>query len=93
MHSTPEQLKLNSKVKVIMSQTNYTREKALEKLNMPQFNLDASSVIREFMDSRQPIINTNTSKIISPNQEMFKLMRSHCNTAITDYEERTNTKL
>lgn len=92
MHTDPYQVKLDAKVKVIMSQTNYTKEKALEKLNMPQFNFEAISVIRDYMDNRTTSSNVRKSEIISPNQEMFKQMRSHYNEAISDYEARTEAK-
>lgn len=60
-------------VNMVVSQTNYTREEAIEKLQL--FNCDPMKVIRDYMGIPDPSQKHHT-KVKSVNQEIFKQIRS-----------------
>ena len=57
------------KIKIIMSQTNYSEENAIELLL--KHNDDHMKVIREYLGAKQP----ERVEIKSVNQEIYKMLR------------------
>lgn len=77
------------KVKIIMSQTDYSQEKASEKLK--EWNDDYMNVIREYLNPK--FQEKKTEKIKSLNQEMMSQIRNYMDNIATEYEKRkTNSK-
>ena len=73
----------NKLINIVMRQTNYTRDKATEKLY--EYNGNFEGVIKEYLG----IENTNTrEQIKSANQTIFKEMRNFMDTTKADYEKR-----
>ncbi len=75
---------IDDKVKIILGQTDYTREKAIEKLK--EFNFDELAVIRDYFG----ITEKKAPKVKSVNQEIYKQLRGHLDGAMKDYRERVN---
>ena len=61
---------LNKHVKLVMSQTNYTEEQAIEKLKL--FNCDYMRVLKDYMGIPE---KKNDNKIKSVNQEIYRQIR------------------
>jgi hypothetical protein len=73
---------IDKKIQLVMRQTNYNNEEALDKLKIFQF--DELKVIKEYFG----ITEKKSSKINSVNQEIYKQIRSHLDGAMTNYRER-----
>jgi hypothetical protein len=63
---------IEKNVNLVISQTNYTRDEAINKLQL--FNCDAMKVIRDYMGI--PDSSQKQNKIKSVNQEIFKQIRT-----------------
>jgi hypothetical protein len=63
---------IEKNVNLVISQTNYTREEAIEKLQL--FNCDPMKVIRDYMGIPDP--SQKQCKVKSVNQEIFKQIRT-----------------
>jgi hypothetical protein len=75
------------KIKIIMSQTNYSEDLSAELLE--QYNGDHMKIIRDYLGIKEPEQQT----IKSVNQEIYKLIRkqidiSHYNTKINEQIEK-----
>jgi hypothetical protein len=66
----------------VMTQTNYTKEEALEKLKL--FNCDYMRVLKDYMG----IPEKKETKIKSVNQEIFKQIRLKLDTSMKEYREK-----
>lgn len=75
---------LDNKVDIIMRQTNYSREIATEKLKV--FENNEIKVIKDYFGIKET--KTTTKPIKSVNQEIYKQLRNHLNTAMRDYQTR-----
>jgi hypothetical protein len=73
---------LNKYLQIVMSQTNYTKEEALNKLQL--YNCDYIKVIREYME----IPDKNAPKVKSVNQEIFKQIRTTLDSSMKEYREK-----
>ena len=73
---------IDKKIQLVMRQTNYNNEEALDKLKIFQF--DELKVIKDYFG----ITEKKSSKINSVNQEIYKQIRSHLDGAMTSYRER-----
>jgi len=85
--SIVETEEINNKIQIILRQTDYTEEIAKNKLT--EHNYNEISVIKEYFG-----INKKTqtqSQIKSVNQEIYKQIRSHLDTAMSDYRNRVAT--
>jgi hypothetical protein len=74
---------LNKHVKLIMSQTNYTEEQAIEKLKL--FNCDYMRVLKDYMGIPE---KKNDRKIKSVNQEIYRQIRTTLDNTMKDYREK-----
>lgn len=74
---------LNKHVKLVMSQTNYTEEQAIEKLKL--FNCDYMRVLKDYMGIPE---KKEEKKIKSVNQEIYKQIRTTLDTTMRDYREK-----
>ena len=74
--------KINEKLQIIMRQTDYTEETAMQKLN--EFNYDHLQVIRDFLG----IAEKKTPVITSINQEIYKQLRNKHNNNMKEYYVR-----
>ncbi len=77
-----------SKIQCILTQTNYTREIAIQKYQ--EFNSDYTAVILEYMGIKQKN-KTNKTKQIKPkylNQEIFKQIRTEMDNSMRQYREQ-----
>lgn len=72
-------LDIDIKIDKILTQTNYTKEIALQKLKENNFN--------EF-DTIQEYLNISKTNIISINQEIYKQIRLKLNSNLSDYKKR-----
>jgi len=72
------------KIKIIMSQTDYSEEKATKKLQ--EWNDDYMNVIREYLNPK--FQEKKTKKIKSLNQEMMSQIRNYMDNIATEYEKR-----
>jgi len=70
-------------VEKVMSQTNYTKEEALEKLKL--FNCDYMRVLKDYMGIPD---KKETSKIKSVNQEIYKQIRLKLDNSMREYREK-----
>jgi hypothetical protein len=68
-------------VQKVITQTNYNREEAIEKLLM--FNNDYIKVIKNYMG----ISEKKEHKIKSVNQAIFKQMRTHLDSSMKEYRD------
>jgi hypothetical protein len=73
---------LNKHLQIVLSQTNYTEEEAIEKLKL--FNCDYMKVIRDYMG----IPDKKTNKVKSVNQEIFRQIRTTLDSSMKEYRER-----
>ena len=77
-------MSLESKIQIVMRQTDYTEEQAREKLVL--FEENELAVIRDYMG-----INTNAKAInVGPslNQAIYKQLRGHLDDAMREYRAR-----
>lgn len=74
---------LDKHVEKVMSQTNYTKEQALEKLKL--FNCDYMRVLRDYMGIPEKKDSTN---IKSVNQEIYKQIRLKLDNSMREYREK-----
>ena len=74
---------LDLHVEKVMSQTNYTKEEALEKLKL--FNCDYMRVLKDYMGIPD---KKETSKIKSVNQEIYKQIRLKLDNSMREYREK-----
>jgi len=70
-------------VQKVMSQTNYTREEAREKLRL--FNCDYMRVIKDYMGIPEKKAERN---IKSVNQEIFRQIRTSLDSSMKIYREK-----
>jgi hypothetical protein len=74
---------LNKHLKLVMSQTNYTEEEAIEKLKL--FNCDYMKVIKDYMGIPEKKEN---QKIKSVNQEIYRQIRTTLDSTMREYREK-----
>ena len=74
--------KIDGKIKIILGQTDYSEEKALEKLK--EFNFDELKVIKAYLG----ITEKKDTEIKSVNQEIYKQIRYRLDSNIRDYKIR-----
>jgi|LauGreDrversion4_2_1035121.scaffolds.fasta_scaffold1370675_1 hypothetical protein len=74
---------LNKHVKLVMSQTNYTEEQAIEKLKL--FNCDYMRVLKDYMGIPE---KKDKQKIKSVNQEIYRQIRTTLDNTMKDYREK-----
>lgn len=74
---------VDTHVKKVMSQTNYTEEQAKEKLRL--FNCDYMKVIRDYMGIPE---KKQENKIKSVNQEIFRQIRTNLDSSMKEYREK-----
>ena len=76
---------IDGKIQIVMRQTDYTEEKAREKLG--EFNFDEMAVIRDYfgVSEKKPHI-----QVKSVNQEIYKQLRGHLDGAMRNYRERVD---
>ena len=70
-------------VQKVMSQTNYTKEKAKEKLRL--FNCDYMRVIRDYMGIPE---TKEEKKVKSLNQEIFRQIRTKMDVSMKEYRDK-----
>ena len=73
---------LNKHIKLVMSQTSYTEEQAIEKLKL--FNCDYMLVLKDYMGIKKK----ETQKIHSVNQEIYKQIRTTLDSSMKEYREK-----
>ena len=78
--------KINSKVEIIMRQTDYNEEKAIEKLKL--FNFNEIDVIRDYFGISEK--KEKIQEVKSVNQTIYKQIRGHLDGAMRDYHDRVN---
>lgn len=73
---------LDAKIDVILRQTNYTRDEAIDKLKVFEFN--EINVIKDYfgIKDKKPVAKA------SVNQEIYKQLRTHLDGAMRDYNKR-----
>lgn len=76
---------IDGKVQMIMRQTDYTDEKAREKLG--HFNFDEMAVIRDYFGITE---KKAPPPVKSVNQAIYRQLRSHLDGAMKDYRERVD---
>jgi hypothetical protein len=76
---------IDTKIQIILRQTDYTAEQAKEKL--AQFNYNEISVIKDYFGITE---KTKPKEIKSLNQEIYKQLRSHLDSAMKDYRDRVD---
>ena len=76
---------IEGKIQMVMRQTDYTEEKAREKLG--EFKFDEMAVIRDYFGINEKKVKP---KIESVNQEIYKQLRGHLDGAMKDYRERVD---
>lgn len=74
---------IDDKVQKVLRQTDYTEDKAREKLG--QFNFDEMAVIKDYFGITEKKVST---KITSVNQAIYKQLRGHLDGAMKDYRGR-----
>ena len=74
---------LEQDVTKIMTQTNYTKEEATNKLIL--FNYDYIKVIKDYMNIPE---KNKEQKVKSVNQEIFKQIRIKLDNSMKDYREK-----
>ena len=75
---------IDGKIQVILRQTDYTAEKAREKLQ--QFDYNEIAVIKDYFG----ITEKKAPPIKSVNQAIYKQLRSHLDGAMKDYRDRVD---
>jgi ribosomal silencing factor RsfS len=74
---------LNDKIQIVIRQTDYTEEKAREKLR--EFNFDEIMVIRDYFGITE---KKQQRQVKSLNQEIYKQLRGHMDVAMKSYRDR-----
>lgn len=74
---------LAENVKKVISQTNYTEEEAINKLQL--FNCDYMRVIRDYMGIPE---KKEEKKVKSVNQEIFRQIRKKLDGSMKEYREK-----
>ena len=74
--------KIAGKVKLILGQTDYSDEKAIEKLK--EFNFDEVKVIKDYLG----ITEKKEQTIASVNQEIYKQIRYRLDSHMREYKDR-----
>jgi hypothetical protein len=74
---------LNNLKELVMRQTDYTEEQALEKLQ--EHNKNVMAIIREFMGGGKKIINTENKSV---NQQIYGEIRTLMDTAAATYKAK-----
>ena len=74
---------LMKNVKKVMSQTNYTEEEAIEKLQL--FNCDYMRVLKDYMGIPD---KNEAPKVKSVNQEIFRQIRSKLDSSMKEYRDK-----
>lgn len=73
---------IDGKIKIIIKQTDYTEEKAKEKLG--EFKFDEMAVIRDYFGIAEKKAPT---KVASVNQAIYKQIRLYLDGAMRNYRE------
>jgi hypothetical protein len=73
---------IDGKIQIILRQTDYTEEKAREKLQ--QFGYNEIAVIKDYFG----ITEKKAPPIKSVNQAIYKQLRSHLDSSMKDYRDR-----
>lgn len=76
---------IDGKIQVVMRQTDYTEEKAREKLG--EFKFDEMAVIRDYFGISEKKVK---KQVTSVNQEIYKQLREHLDGAMRNYRERVD---
>ncbi len=76
--------KIDGKIQVILRQTDYTQEKAREKLQ--EFDYNEIAVIKDYFG----ITEKKPPAIKSVNQAIYKQLRTHLDSAMNDYRDRVD---
>ena len=74
---------LDNHIKTVMSQTNYTKDQAIEKLKL--FNCDYMRVIRDYMGIPE---KKEIEKVKSANQEIYRQIRTRLDSTMKEYREK-----
>jgi hypothetical protein len=77
---------INSKIEIIMRQTDYNEEKAIEKLKLFDFN--EMYVIRDYFGITEK--KEKPQEFKSVNQAIYKQIRGHLDGAMRDYRDRVD---
>lgn len=80
--------KIDGKIQMILRQTDYTEEKAREKLG--EFQFDEMSVIRDYLGLPIKPQKQGQVQAKSVNQEIYKQIRGHLDGAMRDYRDRVD---
>jgi len=83
--SLVETNQIDVKIQLVMRQTDYTEDKAREKLG--EFDFNEMAVIRDYFGITE---KKTTKKVESVNQAIYKELRCHLDGVMRDYRERTN---
>lgn len=75
---------IDGKIQIILRQTDYTEEKAREKLQ--QFDYNEIAVIKDYFG----ITEKKAPPIKSVNQAIYKQLRGHLDSAMKDYRDRVD---
>lgn len=81
-------LSVEDQVKIIMSQTTYNEEEALEKMKL--FNNDGMRVIKDFMGIPEKKVET---KVKSINQEVYRQIRTTMDVSMKEYRDKNPINL
>jgi hypothetical protein len=76
--------KIYGKIQAILRQTDYTEDKAREKLQ--QFEYNEIAVMKDYFG----ITEKKTPPIKSVNQAIYKQLRTHLDGAMSNYRERVD---
>lgn len=76
---------IDGKIQIVMRQTDYTEEKAREKLG--EFKFDEMAVIRDYFGITK---KKESTQIKSVNQAIYKQIRNHLDISMRDYRERVD---
>jgi hypothetical protein len=82
--SLVETNQISEKIQKILRQTDYTEEKALEKLKENDF--DEINVIKSYFG----IVNTKPKPVKTLNQEIYKQIRHRLDSNMRDYQKRVD---
>jgi hypothetical protein len=74
---------LDKNINKVMTQTNYTREEAREKLKL--FNCDYMRVLKDYMGIPE---KKEEKKVKSVNQEIYKQIRHTLDNSMKEYREK-----
>lgn len=76
---------IDGKIKIVIGQTDYTEEKAKDKLG--EFNFDEMAVIRDYFGITE---KKTPEKVTSVNQGIYKQLRIYLDGAMRNYRERVD---